>query len=314
MPVGTPGTLAYYLSLVTSEYADQPNFIATLTNLITPFTQVIELAQGMNQYFNITTATGDQLTKLGQWLNISRGVQEPIDNVYFSLDSATLGLDQGSMFGPGDSLTGLVSLPDDIYREIIKAYIYIYNNSPTKENYYIALEPLFTPAQLIIQGDNANNLFYGLTSTPTNALITYLFTQGYFNFAPAGVGTYGYNISSTTTAVPFFGLDVENSAIAGLDIGWMIGKNGEQAVAGPGSIIGGVFTLTPNATSTTVTDTNMLFTSRFKWWPVSADAALMIPYMWVLAPGAPGRVSGSIVVNHPSNSAVDLNFEYELTI
>jgi hypothetical protein len=221
MPTGTPGTLNYYLSMVTSEYANQPNFMATLTNLITPFVNTITLSQSMYNYFNIDTAIGDQLTKIGEWLGISRNVPQTLPNTFFSLDSTTLGLDQGSMFGPGDSLTGLIGLPDQSYRLVLKANIYVHNNLPTKETYYTALSPLFTPAQLVIQGDNANNLFYGLTSTPNDIVITNLFTEGYFNFAPAGVNAYGFSISSNSTAVPFFGFDLENSVISGFDVGYM---------------------------------------------------------------------------------------------
>jgi hypothetical protein len=260
MPTGTPGTLDYYLSMITSQYAGINNpisiidstltpilttedgsiitvngdtivvdgdvvletftskFVATLTNLIVPFTEVILLAQNMYQYFNIDTALDDQLTKLGAWLHVPRSVPQPLTGVYFTLDSSTLGLDQGSMLGPGDSLTGLVNLPDDVYRDFIKAYIFLYSNPPTKVSYYTALSPLFAPAQLIIQGDNGNNLFYGLLSNPNNAIVTSLFTQGFFNFAPAGVGTYGFIIGNN----PWFGFDVESTIFSGLDVGYMI--------------------------------------------------------------------------------------------
>jgi uncharacterized protein DUF2612 len=233
MPTGIPGTLDYYLSMITSQYAGINNpisimetteylttedgeiitvdghivivdsvlktfpskFVATLTNLIIPFTEVIFLAQSMYQYFNIDTAVGDQLDKLGAWLNVSRYVPEAMPSIYFELDSDPLGLDRGIMFGPGDSLTALISLPDDSYRQIIKMHIYINNNPPTKETYYTALSPLFTPGILSIQGDNANNLTYSLTGTPDNIIMANLFMLGYFNFAPAGVSASGFTIS-----------------------------------------------------------------------------------------------------------------------
>jgi hypothetical protein len=261
MPTGEPGTLDYYLSMVTSQYAgiDNPisvvdytaasflvtedseviivggdgitvsdalitfpsKFMATLASLIIPFTELIALAENMYKYFNIDTAVGDQLDKLGEWLNISRYVPIQLPSVYFELDSDPLGLDRGTMFGPGDSLTGLTALSDDLYRKVIKAHIYINNNLPVKDTYYTALTPLFTPAQLVIQGDNANNLFYGLTSTPNDIVAINLFTEGYFNFAPAGVNAFGFSISSSSTAVPFFGFDEDNSAVSGFDVGYM---------------------------------------------------------------------------------------------
>jgi Protein of unknown function (DUF2612) len=220
MPTGTPGTLNYYLSLITSEYANQPNFLATVNLLLTPYVQTINLLQNLFQLFQLSTAVGDQLTKLGAWAGVSRNVTLPITGAYFSLDTAGLGLDQAPMQGPNDPSSGLVALPDNIYLPILQAFILINNSKGTLNSYYNALNQLFPGCKLVIQDFGNGTLFYGLTATPQNPVIAQLFTQGYFSVAPAGVGVISSEISSpSSTNVPFFGLDVENSTISGLDVG-----------------------------------------------------------------------------------------------
>ena len=115
----TPGTLDYYLGLITSEYSSQPNAMATVEAVVQPKVDTIAFLQNLWQYFQLDSAVGDQLDKLGAWLGVSRNVSETLTGVYFELDSSTLGLDQGSMQGEFDPSTGLVSLPDDTYRKII---------------------------------------------------------------------------------------------------------------------------------------------------------------------------------------------------
>ena len=194
MPSGTPGTLSYYLSLITSEYAAKPKFLSTITALLNPLAQTINFSENLYNYFNVNTALGDQLNKLGAWCGVSRSVPVTL-NVYFSLDSATLGLDQASMLGPGDPLTGLVSLPDNAYQQLIKMYIALHKSKGTKQELYNILSPLFVPAKLVIQGQNNNTVFFGLEGTPLNSIFLQMFTGGYLSPTAAGVQAIG-NLTS----------------------------------------------------------------------------------------------------------------------
>src|ERR1039458_1627914 len=119
----TPGDPTYYLRLVTSEHIDKPNFIATLTAVLQPLADVQVRLAGMPGIFDLDVAVGDQEDKTGQWVGISRELQEPLTGVYFSLDTVGLGFDQGTWKGPFDPSTYLTALPDDAYRLLLRAKI-----------------------------------------------------------------------------------------------------------------------------------------------------------------------------------------------
>src|SRR5208282_2294706 len=262
MPAGNPGTLQYYLTSLTSEYVAQPNFIATITALTNPFVQTINLAENSYQYFNLNTAVGDQLTKLGNWAGVSRNVQQPLSGVYFSLDSNTLGLDQGSMQGEFDPSTGIISLPDDSYRQIVQMNIALNKSNGTKIELYNAISPLLTPAQLIIQGDNNNNVFYGLLGTPNNSLFWQLFQQGYFSFTSAGVGVIG-------SVVHFNAINLNHGSNPNID------NNYSYILLNTGLV--GSFTLNANATSTVVSVTGAASGNVALWTPASKNASDNLP-------------------------------------
>jgi hypothetical protein len=218
-----PGTLDYYLDLITSAYSEQPNAMATVKAVVQPKVDLIAFLQNLYKYFQLDTAVGDQLDKLGAWIGASRNVTFPLTGVYFSLDSATLGLDQGSMQGKYDPDTGLVKLPDDVYLKVINLIRFLYHNRCTIPKLHEALDQLYPNCNLIIQNNGDLTVFYGLTATPENNLITQLFLQGYLSFAPAGCNVVGNIISSPdATPIPFFGLDYETIAYSGLDVGYMV--------------------------------------------------------------------------------------------
>lgn len=213
-----PYSAEYYLGLITSEYKQQPNFLTIVNVTVQPFSETILLLQGLPELFELLTAVGDQLTKLGELVGVSRFVEIPITGVYFSLDSATLGLDQGSMQGEFDPSSGLTSIPDDIYLKLIQAKILLNRWNGSIPKLYAALNPLLTG--LVIQDFGNNSMFYGLTTTQSVPLLMQLFLDGYFSLAPAGVQVLSPAITSPN-GTPFFGLDANTSAVAGLDLGFM---------------------------------------------------------------------------------------------
>jgi len=212
-------SVPYYLEYITSEYNQQPNFVTVFNVSIQPFSDTILFLQNLPAYFELATAVGDQLTKLGQLIGVSRYVQTPLTGVYFSLDSSTLGLDQGSMQGEFDPSSGLTIIPDNIYLSLIKVAILLNKWDGTIPSLYAALNPLLT--NLVIQDFGNNQMFYGLTSTQSVPFLTQLFLNGYFGLAPAGVQVLA-PVISTPNGTPFFGLDAETSAVSGLDVGYSI--------------------------------------------------------------------------------------------
>ena len=262
--------------------------MATLTALVKSFADTISFANNLSNYFNVNTALGDQLNKLGAWVGVSRYVPIALTG-YFSLDSATLGLDQASMLGPGDPLTGLVALPDNAYQQLIKMYIGLYKSKGTKQELYNLLSPLFVPAKLIIQGQNNNTVFFGLEGTPLNSIFLQMFTGGFLSPTAAGVQAIG-NLTS------FNALTLTYPSNVNLDNTFAY-----NPVDGANS---GIFTLNANSTSTTVSISGISASSTVIWSANTKDAANAIPFMR----GVPG--TNQVVFTHASNAAVDQNFSY----
>ena len=170
--------------------------------------------------YDIDDAVGSQLDAVGLWVGASRNLSVPLTNVYFSLDIAGLGLDQGVIQGPFDPTTGLVSLPDAQYRILLYATIAANNWDGTIPGAYTAWNTIFEPLGYSILIQDYQNMTMGIALIgPTPDAVTLaLFKGGYLNLIPAGVGVAFY-FQQSVPGVPVFGLDAENSSVAGLDVG-----------------------------------------------------------------------------------------------
>jgi len=215
----TPYSIEYYQNLLTSEYISDQDTLDTISLSVQPFSDTINLLQNLYKSFQLNNAVGDQLTRLGYLVGVSRYVNTPLTGVYFSLDSATLGLDQGSMEGPYDPTSGLTALPDDVYLSIIKAAILLNTWDGSVPGLYAALNPLLKG--LVIWDSGTREMFYGLTTTQDIPILTEMFLQGYFSLAPAGVLLLP-PVITTPNGTPFFGLDAETVSVSGLDVGYLI--------------------------------------------------------------------------------------------
>ena len=170
--------------------------------------------------YDIDDAVGSQLDAVGLWVGASRNLSVPLTDVYFSLDIAGLGLDQGVIQGPFDPTTGLVSLPDAQYRILLYATIAANNWDGTIPGAYTAWNTIFEPLGYSILIQDYQNMTMGIALIgPTPDAVTLaLFKGGYLNLIPAGVGVAFY-FQQSVPGVPVFGLDAENSSVAGLDVG-----------------------------------------------------------------------------------------------
>jgi hypothetical protein len=211
--------VALYLGLITSEHAEQPNYIAMLTAILQPVVDASAVVLSLPPAFDLDTAVGDQLDKVGLWIGVSRILSVPITNVYFTLDDVNLGLDFGSLQGPYDPSYGLVSLPDESYRILLRARIIFNQWDGTIPGAYAAWDALFAfeGFNILIQNDDANvmHIIYGLTGPYPDAITLALFTGGYLDLRPAGVMIDSYQVNS----IPYFALDIDTTPFGGLDHG-----------------------------------------------------------------------------------------------
>lgn len=214
------GDITPYTSLIASQHVDKPKFMAAVAASMQPLADMIATLNGMPAAFDLDQGVGVQLDAVGVRVGITRQLAEPLTGVYFSLDTAGLGLDQGSLLGPFDPTTGLVALPDDSYRTLLRAKIASNQWDGTVPTAYAIWNLIFAPvgSQILIQDNSDMTMLLALFGSLPNAVTIALFGQGLLDLKPAGVEVVARYVP-TAANTPYFGLDIESAAIAGLDVG-----------------------------------------------------------------------------------------------
>ncbi|CAB4150068.1 Protein of unknown function DUF2612 [uncultured Caudovirales phage] len=208
-------TLIQYLNLITSQHRDKPKFLATVDLNTAVQRRVQDLLASMPEKFDVDNAVGQQLDVIGQWVGISRNVAIPVDGVYFSWDGSEF---VGWEFGVWqDNLqpATISTLPDDVYRTLIRAKIAANRWDGTTEGAYEVWDAVFPNLTILIQ-DN-QNMSYGLIIQGgiIDSLTLALLTGGYIPLKPEGVRVTNYYVPVDTG--PVFGWDVESDFIGGWD-------------------------------------------------------------------------------------------------
>lgn len=207
-----------YLNLITSEYRNQPTFIATISVWLKAIIYLQDLKKSMIPLFDLDVAVGDQLDILGQWVGVSRNIAIPITGIYFSWDGTdyTLGWDYGS-WQPSDAPTSITSLPDDAYRTLIRAKIAANHWDGTTDGAYAIWDALFPNVTILIQ-DNQNMTYaLAIVGGVIDSLTLALITGGYIQLRPEGVRISGYFASIDSG--PVFAWDLDAPLLQGWDIG-----------------------------------------------------------------------------------------------
>lgn len=214
-----------YLALITSEHNQKPKFMATAAALAQPINDVAELEQHFWAFYDLDSATGAQLDSVGMWVGRTRFLPVPISG-FFSLDAEGLGLDQAPWKRFFDPDSGLVELPDDTYRLLLRAVILANHWDGSIPGAYAAYDELFwgTGYQFAIQDYGTGEMAFVLLSQNPPDLITQgLFDLGELDFKPAGIELWHVTPSIYpafgTTGIPLFGLDSASGFVSGLDVG-----------------------------------------------------------------------------------------------
>lgn len=212
------GSVTPYTNLITSEH-QTTKFLAVVSALCQGSADQQQVLNSMPGLYNIANAVGAQLDTVGQWIGLSRNLSVPLTGVYFALDTALVGLDQGVWLGPFDPLTQLDVLPDDIYRTLLYAKIGNNQWDGTVPEAYKFMAAVFPSDTFFIQDNGDMTMYIGVVGPlALDAVHTALLQNGYFDTKPVGVRIAGY-VTPTLPGSPIFGLDVENSIISGLGVG-----------------------------------------------------------------------------------------------
>lgn len=207
-----------YTNLITSEHFDKPKFVSMVAAVAGCWADTNNLLRQIAASFDLDTAVGDQLDAIGLWVGLKRQVEIPITGVYFSFDTAGVGLDQGTWKGPYDPTEGITSLDDQTFRAAIRIKIGINTWDGTLPGYEgilnSALQAMGSPGSFIFVIDNQDmtmSLYFWGLGIP--AILKTLLTNGYLDFRPEGVQVTAY------TATIYYGFDLNTSSVKGFDQG-----------------------------------------------------------------------------------------------
>lgn len=207
-----------YTDLITSEHRDKAKFIATVSVILQPIVDQINLLGSMPTLFDLDTAVGSQLDAVGKWVGVSRRVSTPLTGVYFAFDFDGLGFDRGVWKGPFDPDTGIVSLDDEIYRLVLRAKIASNHWDGTPDSAAVILESLAPPGTLVFIEDNFDmSITIGVSGAQPTALYVALLKNGFLSLKPESVRI-NYRFSSLNDT-SLFGFDMTNQYVSGFDVG-----------------------------------------------------------------------------------------------
>lgn len=209
-PPATDSYVRNWSSLITSEHADKPNYMAMVQSLVKPFGDSLDAMGSVPYQYDVDHAVGAQLDVIGQWVGVGRSLKQPISGVYFSFNVTGVGFGQGVWKGPYDLSTGLTLLPDDHYRLLIYARILNNHWDGSKESAYALSDIVFsTVGYHMFMEDNADmSMSLGLIgSGPPDPLTFAMLTTGLFDIKPATVKLNKYITQSQIGPIFAFGMN-----------------------------------------------------------------------------------------------------------
>ena len=213
-------TLDQYLALITSEHTGKQKFEATVAAGVSPLAKVQDVLKSLITELDIDSAVGVQLDAVGQWVGRSRRIDTPLVGVYFAWDDTVGdGWESGVWKDTHDPSSGLVDLPDDAYRTLLKAKVAANNWDGTMPQAYDVWTAAFgTDTYLLIQDNNDMSMVVGIAGVPLSIVEQALLTNGYIPLKPEGVRIQYYAVAPAEGSLFAFDV-VEGSALAGWEHG-----------------------------------------------------------------------------------------------
>lgn len=206
-----------YLAAITSQHRRRPKFAALVAAITAPLADLQETLEDLRQAFDLATAVGLQLDQVGQWVGLSRHLQLPLEGVYFAWDEDGVGWAEGVWRGPFDPDSGLIALPDDVYRQLLRARVAANAWDGTRDGAYAAWETAFADeGSLIVLQDNQDmSIGIGIAGLAPSRVLERLLVGGALPLKPAGVRVAYYALPPTGIAGALFGWDCDGPALAG---------------------------------------------------------------------------------------------------
>lgn len=223
-------TVADYIALIPAENRGQPDFEAVLALVLAPFADIAAFHRGLPEAFDIDEAVGVQLDKVGEWVGYTRYVPYPLPTAWFSLGDAARGLGKGRWHRKEDPVTGITTLDDDIYRDLLRAKA-ILNEWDGSVPGAVLIYAAFLPdasAHPFVEDRQDGTSVVGISGEIPSLQKLTLLAAGYLPVRPVGTRS-SVRVTSVNQA-PILGLGADNAFIGGLGRGaW--GVTPDQLVA-----------------------------------------------------------------------------------
>ena len=204
-----------YLNLVPSQHRQRPRFMSTVQAVLAPLQALEALLEELRTAFDLDTATGRQLDAVGVRVGRTRYLHTPLQGVFFSWNEAGVGWGQGVWKGKYDAENGLTTLPDDIYRTLLKAKVAANAWNGTTPGAYEAWEMAFadTGSMIVLQDNQDMSMIVGIAGRIMNPVFEQLLLQQYVPLKPEGVRIQWYAV--TPDGGPLFAWNCNSPALSG---------------------------------------------------------------------------------------------------
>ncbi|WP_277561364.1 DUF2612 domain-containing protein [Acinetobacter beijerinckii] len=122
-----------YLKLITSQHRNKPKYQAMIEETIQPIIDIKNSIQSLPTYFDLETATGDQLATIAKWVGAPTTIDNAIPLPLFGFEGQPEALPFGELADPeiggywresGQSGYTTGTIETELLRNVIKAQIY----------------------------------------------------------------------------------------------------------------------------------------------------------------------------------------------
>lgn len=157
-----------YLSLIISQHKQKPKFNEVVKASIEPIIDCGNLLKALNSYFDIDTATGDQLQIIADWVGAQNAIPNAIPIPFFGFadqpESLPAAEQDGTDFGgywreSGMSDHRALAMSEQLFKRVVKAKIKLNNSDCTLSSAKEILETVLDQSFKIKDNDDMTVTF-----------------------------------------------------------------------------------------------------------------------------------------------------------
>lgn len=206
--------MSRYVDQITSQHR-RPKFEATVDAVTAPLVAIQDVQEELRRGFDLDSAVGVQLDQVGEWVGRTRRLQTPLEGVYFAWDTPGVGWQEGAWRGLFDPASGMVSLPDDVYRTLLRAKVAANVWDGTRDGAYDIWESVFTDQVILIQDHQDMSIGIGIAGAPLSVVLEALLVRGLIPLKPQGVAVRYFAVPPVDAGGALFAWDCDSPALQG---------------------------------------------------------------------------------------------------